>query len=47
MVIDCAALDGGEAARLLDGQRLDPEGFESACRALAPDRAEELLDLLL
>ena len=25
----------------------DPEVFESACRTLAPDRAEELLDLLL
>ena len=45
--IECAALDGDEAARLLNGQRLDPEVFEAACQALVPDRAEELLDLLL
>ncbi|MDY3281080.1 lipoate--protein ligase family protein [Dysosmobacter sp.] len=47
VVIRCAALDGGKAARLLEGRRLDPEVFESACQALAPHRAEELMDLLL
>ena len=47
VVLSCAALDGGEAARLLCGAQLDPEVFEDACRTLAPGRAEELLDLLL
>ena len=45
--IDCAALDGGEAARLLNGSRLDPEGFDHICRTLAGKRAEELMDWLL
>ena len=44
---DCAALDGQEAARLLNGARLDPEGFAGICRLLAGDRAEELMDWLL
>ena len=43
----CAALDGQEAARLLNGARLDPEGFAGICRLLAGDRAEELMDWLL
>ena len=46
-VIDCAAVDGAEAARLLNGARLDPEGFDTICRALVGDRAEELMDWLL
>ena len=46
-VIDCAAIDGEEAARLLNGTRLDPEGFAAICRALAGERAEELLAWLL
>ena len=46
-VIDCAALDGAEAARLLNGSRLDAEGFDDICRLLAGDRAEELMDWLL
>ena len=45
--IDCAALDGAEAARLLNGRRLDPEGFAAVCRDLAGERAEELMDWLL
>lgn len=45
--IDCAALDGQEAARLLNGARLDPEGFAGICRLLAGDRAEGLMDWLL
>ena len=45
--IDCAALDGAEAARLLNGSRLDPEGFARICRALVGKRAEELMDWLL
>lgn len=46
-VIDCAALDGAEAARFLNGQRLDPEGFDDICRTLVGERAEELMDWLL
>ena len=45
--IDCAALDEAEAARLLNGSRLDAEGFDDICRLLAGDRAEELMDWLL
>ena len=45
--IDCDALDGAEAARLLNGSRLDPEGFDEICRALVGERAEELMDWLL
>ena len=45
--LDCAALDGAEAARLLNGSRLDPEAFDHICRTLAGDRAEELMDWLL
>lgn len=45
--IECAALDGGEAAWLLNGARLDPEGFDEICRTLVGDRAEELMDWLL
>ena len=45
--IDCAALDGAQAARLLNGSRLDPEGFDKICRVLVGDQAEELMDWLL
>lgn len=45
--IACPAIDGEKAAKLLDGARLDPEGFAEICRDLAGDRAEELLELLL
>ena len=45
--LDCDAVDGTEAARLLNGQRLDPEGFDKICRALVGNRAEELMDWLL
>lgn len=46
-VIDCAAIDGREAARLLNGAHLDPEGFAAICRTLAGDQAAELMDWLL
>lgn len=46
-VIDCDALDAAEAARLLNGTRLDPDGFDGICRKLAGDQAEELMDWLL
>ena len=42
-----AALDEAEAARLLNGSRLDAEGFDDICRLLAGDQAEELMDWLL
>lgn len=45
--LTCPAIDGEKAAGLLSGARLDPEGFAEICRALAGDRAEELLELLL
>ena len=46
-VIDCAAIDGALATQLLNGSRLDPEGFAAVCRRLAGDRAEELMDWLM
>ena len=46
-VIDCASVDGSEATRLLNGTRLDPEGFAAICRRLSGSRAEELMDWLL
>ena len=45
--IACAAVNGDEAARLLNGQRLDPDAFFSVCKALVEERAEELMDWLL
>ena len=45
--VDCAALDGGKAAGLLNGARLDPDSLEELCRTLAQDRAAELLRFLL
>lgn len=46
-VIECAAIDGEKAARLLNGARLEPEGFEVICRALAGEWAQDLLAWLL
>ena len=46
-VIDCAVIDGALAAQLLNGARLDPEGFAAICRRLAGDGAEELMDWLM
>ena len=46
-VIDCTAIDGALAAQLLNGARLDPEGFAAICRHLAGDGAEELMDWLM
>lgn len=46
-VVESPAVDGEKAAALLNGARLDPEGFADICRALAGERAEELLELLL
>ena len=37
----------GLAAALLEGGRLDPERFSSACLRVAPDRADELMDWLM
>ena len=46
-VIDCAAIDGALAAQLLNGTRLDPEGFAAVCRQLAGSAADELMDWLM
>lgn len=46
-VIDCAVIDGALAAQLLNGSRLDPEGFAAICRRLAGDGAGELMDWLM
>lgn len=45
--IQCAAIDGGAAAGLLNGARLDPDGFAAICRTLAGERWAELLELLM
>ena len=45
--IVCAAVDGALAAQLLNGARLDPEGFAASCRQLAGDQADELMDWLM
>lgn len=45
--IDCPAIDGALAAQLLNGTRLDPEGFAAICRRLAGDAADELMDWLM
>ena len=45
--VRCPAIDGALAARLLNGARLDPEGFAAICRRLAGDGAEELMDWLM
>ena len=46
-VIDCAAIDGALAAQLLNGARLDPEGFAEVCRRLAGNASNELMDWLM
>lgn len=45
--VDCAAVDGALAARLLNGARLCPEGFAEICETLAGERGQELLELLI
>ena len=45
--VRCPAIDGALAARLLNGARLDPEGFAAICRRLAGNGAEELMDWLM
>lgn len=45
--VDSPAIDGAAAAGLLNGARLDPEGFAAVCRTLAGPGAEELMDFLL
>lgn len=45
--IDSPVIDGLLAASLLNGARLDPDGFAGICRRLAGERAEELLELLM
>ena len=45
--VDCQAIDGLLAEGLLEGAKLDPDGFAAVCAQLAGDRSEELLDLLI
>lgn len=45
--VDCPAVDGALAARLLNGARLCPEGFAEICGTLAGERGPELLELLM
>ena len=43
----CDKWTRARAAALLNGARLDPDGFAEICRSLAPERADELMGLLL
>lgn len=45
--VACPALDAPRAEALLNGARLDPDGFAEICAELAGDRADALLDWLL
>lgn len=45
--IACPVIDGALAAQLLNGSRLDPEGFAAICRCLAGEAADELMDWLM
>ena len=45
--IESDALDTAKSISLLEGARLDPDGFEEICRTLAGERAEELMDWLM
>lgn len=45
--VECKGLDCKLAGKLLEGARLDPEGFAGICETLAGDRGAELLELLL
>lgn len=45
--VDCPAVDGALAARLLNGARLCPEGFAEICETLAGEQGQELLELLI
>lgn len=45
--VACAGLDCALAKELLEGARLDPEGFAEICGTLAGSKGEDLLDLLL
>lgn len=40
-------LDASAAQALLNGARLDPDGFGAICRVLAPERPDELMDWLM
>ena len=45
--IDCPVIDGGLAAQLLNGIRLNPEDFAAICHQLVGDAGEELMDWLM
>lgn len=45
--VECKCLDCALAEKLLEGARLDPEGFAGICETLAGSKSEDLLELLL
>ena len=45
--LESPLIDAGHAAHLLNGSRLDPDGFSKICFALAGERAQELMELLM
>ena len=45
--LESPLIDAGHAARLMNGSRLDPDGFSKICFALAGERAQELMELLM
>lgn len=45
--LESPLIDAGHAARLLNGSRLNPDGFSKICFALAGERAQELMELLM
>ena len=46
-VIESPCIDAEQAAALLNGSRLDPDGFSKICFELAGPHAQELMELLL
>ena len=45
--LESPLIDAGHAAHLMNGSRLDPDGFSKICFALAGERAQELMELLM
>ena len=45
--LDCPLVSAEDAALLFNGAHLDPDGFERACRLLAPEYPFELFELLM
>ena len=45
--IESPVIDASLAASLMNGSRLDPDGLQKICFALAGERAGELMELLI